>query len=182
MTWWLWSSLGGRGANPRLVIFCQLASLLPREACEPGLSSRRWGNLAAHDRVHSAASPSPWFRRRETPLLFTPDFIFSRLMYYTRGDLRWAVASPSASHLAPVCIGHKENQVRVCGLVHMVPGLESTDCCWTGACGSAGIPQDSRWPCVGPVPSSLSSFLLGEGLCALQRFPGCSRVNCAFHV
>lgn len=86
MTWWLWPSFQGRRQSQtgRLLSEDSL-SRLPREVCEPGLSSQCWRNLAAHDRVRPAASPSPWLCCRETPLLFAPDIVFQRLMCYTEG-------------------------------------------------------------------------------------------------
>lgn len=99
-----------------------------------------------------------------------------------KGDLGWAAALLSAGHLGWMCIGHKENQVRVHGWVQMVTGPEPADHCFLGASDSAGVTQDSRWPHVSLGPCSLSSFLLGEGPRALQRFCGCSSVNCAFRL
>lgn len=85
MTWWLWWFLGDQSQTGRLLSAC--LSVLPREACEQGLSSRCWRNLDAHDRVCPAASPSPWLCYEETPLLFAPDFVFRRLMCSVEGRL-----------------------------------------------------------------------------------------------
>lgn len=158
---------GGQVPIPAWLSLSACLSPLPREACELGLSSQWWRNLAAHDRARPVASPSPWLCCRETPLLFAPDFVFPRLLCYTEGKSGVAAALPSASRLARMCIGHKENQVRVHGSVHMVTGLEPTDR-WIGAYHSVGVPWDSRCPHVGPVPSSEFIPVGGRILCSPQ--------------
>ena len=91
----------------------------------------------------------------------------------------WCGPQPSClpAILLGCAFGHRENQVKVLGLLQMVTGLEPTDRCSMGAYDSAGVTRDSGWLHLGPVPCFLGSFLSGEGPRVPQRFCGCPKCS-----